>query len=113
MQYQFCPGTASQCAASAGGGCWIGRLGTNRICHSSPAWVGRSGRGLKPPPTPKPGAPLGITLKPKIKANPIPFKLGPNVDPDNNILSVDSVGFLLNSKRWYPISGLCSYAMYT
>ena len=113
MQYQFCPGTASQCAASAGGGCWIGRLGTNRICHSSPAWVGRSGRGYKPPPTPKPGAPLGITLKPKIKANPIPFKLGPNVDPDNNILSVDSVGFLLNSKRWYPISGLCSYAMYT
>ena len=96
--YNWCGGSAVRCKASAGGGCWIGRLGAKPSCAPSTGWLGGSGRGLPPPPPPwTPGTPRPISLTAQPPPQPIPFELGPNVDPAGNNLTVDSVGYVQHS----------------
>ena len=54
----------------------------------------------------RPGAPQNMTLAlTGLAPKPLPYKLGPGTDPSGNTFSVDSVGFVRNGKRFYPISG--------
>jgi hypothetical protein len=78
--WNWCVG--SSCAAM-GGGCWIGK---SDECNANGQWLGGNGRGLPPPPPPPPpalpGAPQNMTLAHTgLKPQPLPYKLGPNVNP--------------------------------
>eukprot|EP00729_Bicosta_minor_P005794 gene5795-1625_t len=97
--WNWCSGGG--CAAD-GGGCWLGSSAAS-TCQPNAAWVGGTGRGVPPPPPPPPpalpGAPQNLTLPlTGLSPQPLPYKLGPNVDSAGNTFSVDSVGFLRNGE---------------
>jgi len=73
-------------------GCW---RGNPTDCKSVSGWVGRGGRQLS----------LIIQLPGKIP-NPTPLpRMGNDTDPQNNNVTVDSVSYKYNGRRWLPIAG--------
>ena len=43
-----------------------------------------------------------MTMQPSVPAKPLPIAAN-NTDPNGNVFSVDSVSYLLNGDRFYPI----------
>ena len=98
--WNWCSGGG--CAAD-GGGCWLGSSAAS-TCQPNAAWVGGTGRGVPPPPPPPPpalpGAPQNLTLPlTGLSPQPLPYKLGPNVDSESFFLKKTAPFFQLFPNR--------------
>ena len=71
--------------------CWRGA--SYQTCNAMANWTG----GLA-----NPGETI-MTMQPSVPAKPLPIAVN-NTDGNGNILTVDSISFLLNGDRFYPIS---------
>ena len=82
-------------------------------CKPVAGWAGRGGRGQPPPPPPPPPCPavpgaLSLCQLPTRPAvTPLPFSPEPSAatGPDGTTFGADSRSFLVNSSRYYPVSG--------